>query len=153
MKISLGIDASYTRTGMVWVDEQGLLEYCALSFPQGPQRLLQASRALRAKLALMPKSDVVTMERASGLAGPVLNQLQGVIILVLQGMGHQFDPKKNLVAPQTWKKWLTGYGRADKSDITFDLEGKYKISFEKDPGNDLADAAGIALWALHGKSK
>jgi Holliday junction resolvasome RuvABC endonuclease subunit len=52
------------------------------------------------------------------------------------------------VSPTSVKRFITGRGDAEKALVASEIKRRYAISFAKDPGNDLSDAAALALWGL-----
>ena len=148
----LGADLSYTRTGLVWLDDKcRVFHHATISVPTGPRRML---RAMRAVYSILNKDvhyvpDLCIIEDAA-YASPSrttvakLKELAGVFKFVLEA--HDVDWLE--VSPTLIKKWVTGKGTAEKHVVARELKRRFGIAFKDDPGHDLSDAAALAAWGL-----
>jgi len=145
----LGVDASYTRTGLVWLDSatNKVVHHATLSVPVGPNRLLRAARAFH-KAMVRPANLAVIEDAAYGSPSRTtlvkLVELSATFKLVMEGMGMEYL----CVSPTLVKKWVTGKGTAEKHIVARELKRKYGIAFKDDVGHDLSDAAACAAWGL-----
>lgn len=145
----LGIDPSYTATGLVILEDHGcslcVVGHTLLKLPPGPRRLLRAAKGLHGFIVGKGVSLVLCEDAAFGAPDPtvvgMLKELTGVYRLVVEA----HDIPIAMVSPTTVKKEVGHSGRASKGDVAERLSSIYAITFDSDKGNDLSDAAGIAV--------
>lgn len=164
--IALGIDPSYTCSGLVWLESQpDLARLTAVHFekikiPVTPKRLVCALIDIKSALNRGPKPDTVGIEdtiwtrrdKGNELIEVELGrgtvkkmiELNAIYKLLIQDIG--FEPLE--ASPSLIKLWLTGNGHATKQLVAQELQTKFGISFQKDAGHDLSDAAALAAWIL-----
>lgn len=165
----LGLDISYTRTGIVLLESRdegnissiALLDFLAMKFPPAEKRFAKAYAAISSELApgrrpLFNNIDLAVIE--DPIYG-VINRKTDMIIPTstiklaqLAAVFKIFLEIRNLpyltVSPTAVKRFITGRGDAEKVQVASEIKRRYAISFEKDPGSDLADATALALWGI-----
>ena len=169
--ISLGIDASYNNSGLVWygdiIDQPApsILCYKKLRFPPGPKRLFRAMIAIKSEMDKSPYPDVYILEdtiwtrtdknndllevSVGRRTIKMLHELNAIYKVLIQS--RDVEPLE--VEASLVKRWLTGSGAANKALVAQELRQRYSISFEKDSGFDLSDAAVLAIWGYHQRRK
>ena len=97
------------------------------------------------------KPDIVAVEQLffnkNATTAIAVGQARGVILLV---SAHQ-KIKLAEYTPLQVKQAVTGYGRADKDQVTFMVQKLLNIK-EKPKPDDVADALAIAICGLHSSS-
>ena len=168
MKV-LGLDLSYTRTGIVLLesksDEDGmssivLLDSLAMKFPPTEKRLAKAYGSISSELAPGRRTAFHTIDLAV-IEDPIYGVFSkhskiiptaSLKLAELAAVWKIFLEIRNLpyltVSPTAVKRFITGRGDADKVMVAPEIKRRYAISFAKDPGNDLSDATSLALWGL-----
>jgi Holliday junction resolvasome RuvABC endonuclease subunit len=167
MKV-IGLDLSYTRTGIVLLESKSegmtesitLLDSLAMKFPPTEKRLSKAYGALSSELAPGRHPAFLTVDLAV-IEDPiygVFSKFSKIIptaslkLAELAAVFKIFLEIRNLpyltVSPTSVKRFITGRGDAEKALVASEIKRRYAISFAKDPGNDLSDAAALALWGL-----
>src|ERR1051326_8156484 len=145
----LGVDASYTATGLVWLNPDYTVAHQAiLRFPQSDARLLEALKRLTVTFRDHMPSMAVVEDVAYGTPSRTtlvkLVKLLAVVEAALQANGIAYL----VVSASGCRKWLCGKGNADKLDVARELKRRFKLAFDADPGHDLSDAALLAAWAI-----
>ncbi len=155
MKI-LGIDQSYTSSGIVILMDGELLEahrYCA---DKNTNRFAQAYEITLhiAKIVDEYKPDIIAIEGlAFGMRGNVTRDLGGLQFVIIAHLQEVKGYDVVILAPTTVKKYATGSGRAKKEDMIAQLpngvhERFIGLGVKKTTGlADLADAYWIAKCA------
>ena len=137
----LGVDLSLKRSGLVWYDSarNRVVQHKAVRVHG---KTLAEAKAIFAD-ALFPVSDIdlAVVEQAIYRS---LNDTNAIFRLVLELYGVEYE----VVHPKTVKKFIAGSGSADKDVVAKVLKKRYKIHFDDDPGNDLSDAAALAIYGL-----
>lgn len=133
----IGIDPSLTATGLAHVD--GSLEVFGGKAELGDQRLHVIHDRIRMTCAidhpeLAVIEDLPKHAQGAGLTGMV----QGAVRLALLDAGVPYV----LVVASTLKKYATGDGRADKSDLRMELYQRAGINERNDNKVD-------AYWLRH----
>lgn len=133
----MGIDPSISATGIARPD--GLLVVVGGAAELGDVRLCRIYDAVRdicaeTRVALAVIEDLPKHAQAAGITGMV----QGVVRLALQQAGVPYAR----IVPSTLKKYATGDGRADKSDLRMAL---YKRAALDERNDNLVDA----FWLRH----
>ena len=164
----LGLDLSYTRTGIVLLEseENGhlsgikLIDSLAMKFPPAEKRLAKAYGTISSELAVGRRAafnsiDLVVIE--DPIYG-VFSKFSKIIptaslkLAELAAIWKVFLEIRNLpyltVSPTAVKRFITGRGDADKVLVASEIKRRYAIAFAKDPGNDLSDATALALWGI-----
>jgi Holliday junction resolvasome RuvABC endonuclease subunit len=147
----VGIDLSYTATGLIVLDSKGeILEQKLIKTSKSDSKFDIEDRLIRIE------NDVKFVPNIMGLAsvyieGPAFAS-QGNAALQMGALNffvRTFLRKKEvdykIIAPPTLKKWVTGSGRADKKQMIDKVEERWNIKFKD---NNLADAYGLARMAM-----
>lgn len=149
----LGIDASYTRTALVWVDPipiKVVHSYFLPRIPVGPRRhwraLAEVQKAFKGvkhtiSLAVIEDHAYSSPSRKTVFK---LARLSAIILLYLEDK----DIPILEISPTKIRKVVAGKGDADKWTVAQELKRLYGITFDKDQGGDLIDAAACAVWAI-----
>lgn len=146
----MGIDPSYSGTGVVILDAQyKVISYSLIRLPQGPQRLLRAGKALHTQLKVVQGFGLAVLEDAaygapSRITVGKLKELSGVYKFILEAHGIEWCTP----SPSEVKKHVTGWGRSEKHMVAKALYDRYAIRFDNDKGYDLSDAASLAIWGI-----
>jgi Holliday junction resolvasome RuvABC endonuclease subunit len=149
----LGIDASYTCTGLVVLDSSfKVITSSGIRIPTGPGRMLRAGKALHLFIGDLTKSCVITKsvieDAAYGAPSRItvakLMQLTGVFKFILEA--HNIDWLE--LSPSSAKKWITGKGNAEKHVVAQEIKAQFGIQFQNDKGFDLSDATALAIWGV-----
>lgn len=150
----LGIDPSYTRTGLVLLDSAyKVITFSTMSVPAGADRMLRAGKGLHTFITqcsqLVGSPSLVIIEDAaygapSRTVVAKLKELTGVYKFIIEA--HDIDWLE--LSPTSAKKWITGKGTAEKYIVARELKRHYGIQFKNDKGFDLSDAAALAVWGV-----
>lgn len=167
--ICVGMDLSYTRTGIAVVESSttdGFLQEIELrdsltfKFPPQQHRLAKvyatiSSEFVAARHPHFDKANLYVIEdpiygvfgRNRGIiptASIKLAELAAIFKLFLEVRNRPYLT----VSPTAVKKFITGRGDAEKVQVAAEINRRFSIKFERDPGNDLSDATSLALWGL-----
>lgn len=153
----MGIDQSYTSTGMVLIDPRGnMVNHTVVSSLKADGDYFN-----RAKIVAEMVSNQVEVNRefitddltvaleglAFGMRGTTLQQLAGLQFMIVNGL-RDIEIEPIILTPSTVKKFATGSGKASKQDMFDGLPDKVKKIFEGIPKahgrEDLTDAYWIA---------
>ena len=147
--IVLGADLSYTRTGLVCLDEQyHVVDYATQAIKPGPKRFLRALRWFTVNLR--PKPDFVVIEdNAYGAPSRVVVTKLSALNTLFKVACEFEDIDYVEVSPSLIKKWVTGKGTAEKHVVAQELKRSFGIEFDDDKGYDLSDAAALAAWGVN----
>jgi len=168
--IVLGLDLSFTRSGLVWLewawewesDIPQLSQYQTIAIPPGEWRMGRIQTLFYKALDTSPKPDLAVIEGSIQRAGrythgserkrgirvlTMLQELNGVVKAVLDL--HRIPQLES--SPTHMKKVITMKGTADKATVAQEITARFGISFPGDEkkGYDLYDAAGLALLGLN----
>jgi crossover junction endodeoxyribonuclease RuvC len=155
MKI-LGIDQSYTSSGVVLLEKGELKEAHKFSANKETNRFAQAYEiALHlAEFVDEHKPDIIAIEGlAFGMRGNVTRDLGGLQFVIISHLQEVKKRDVEIVAPTSVKKFATGSGRAKKEEMIDSLpETVYnyftELGLKKSTGlADMADAYWIAKAA------
>ena len=165
----LGLDVSFTRTGLVWLEwDKTLARPClfkqhTITIPPGEWRLGRAQHAFFTHLQVQNcRPDLAVIEGSIQRAGrysrgaeakrgikvlTMLQELNGVFKAVLD----HFKIPTLESSPTHMKKLIAMKGTADKALVAQEIRERFKIEFPGDEkkGFDLYDAAGMALVGLN----
>ena len=151
--IILGADLSYTRTGLVWLDEKYLvIGHIAQAIKPGPKRLLRALRWFASELQTKPNFVVIEDNAYGAPSRIVVTKLSALNTLFKIACEHG-DIDYLEVSPSLVKKWVTGKGTAEKHVVSRELTIRFGIQFKDDKGFDLSDAAALAAWGVEHYAK
>ena len=171
--IVLGLDVSYSRTGLVWLEwdrpqplgpttQPSLYKSKTFEIARGEWRLGRAQNLLYTELQIqLVKPDLAVIEGSIQRAGrysrgaerkrgikvlTMLQELNGVFKAVLD----HFKIPTLESSPTHMKKLIAMKGTADKSVVAREIKARFGIEFPGDEkkGFDLYDAAGLALVGL-----
>jgi crossover junction endodeoxyribonuclease RuvC len=152
--ILLGVDPGSVRTGYGVIDTDGrrhsLVEQGVISPP--PRQEL----ALRLRLIHEGITRVISRHRPEALAvedifhavntrsALVLGHVRGVVLLA----GAEGGLPVHAFSPATVKAQITGYGRAEKTQVAL-MVSRLLCLTEDTPAGDAADALAVALCLAH----
>jgi crossover junction endodeoxyribonuclease RuvC len=148
--IVLGVDPGSLRTGFGVVETDGrrhrLVETGALA-PGARSSLPEKLHHIHAGVAALierTRPDVLAVEdvfhAANTRTALVLGHVRGVVLLA----GAQAGLAVHEYPPATVKQQVTGYGRAEKSQVAFMVTRLLELPAAADPG-DATDALAVAL--------
>jgi crossover junction endodeoxyribonuclease RuvC len=155
MKI-LGIDQSYTSSGVVLLEDGELVKGHKFAANKETNRFAQAYEiALHlAEIVDEHEPDIIAIEGlAFGMRGNVTRDLGGLQFVIISHLQEVKNYDVEIVAPTSVKKFATGSGRAKKNEMIDNLpEDVYNyftdLGLKKSTGlADLADAYWIAKAA------
>jgi crossover junction endodeoxyribonuclease RuvC len=153
----LGLDPSLSSTGIIVLDSKGNIVYEA-SLKTKQLRGMKRLKFIKDEILLVTKKFNITQVFIESYAFGVvqsrskfnLGELGGVIRLTLYENNIEYED----IAPPTLKKYVTGYGNADKIMMVEAVHKRWGKDFGKD--SDKADAFGLAKMAteiyLEGKN-
>lgn len=165
---TLGLDLSYTRTGIVLLesvtdanlDRIVLLDAIVMKFPPTEKRLAKAYASVSSELvegrhASFRGIDLAVIEdpiygvfskhsKIIPTASLKLAELAAIFKVFLEIRGLPYLT----VSPTAVKRFITGRGDAEKVQVASEIRRRYNIFFEKDTGHDLSDATSLALWGI-----
>jgi crossover junction endodeoxyribonuclease RuvC len=152
--IILGVDPGSVRTGYGAIATDGrrhrLLELGTLAAParcELPERLRRIHQGVAGLLARL-QPDVLAVEDVFHSINPrsalVLGHVRGVILLA----GAQAGLPVFAFAPATVKVQITGYGRAEKSQVA-SMVARLLALPEAETAGDATDALAVALCHAH----
>jgi crossover junction endodeoxyribonuclease RuvC len=148
--IVLGVDPGSQRTGYGVLDSDGrrhrLVETGAIA-PRARLALAEKLREIHAgvsALIVRLRPDVLAVEdvfhAVNTRTALVLGHVRGVVLLA----GAQAGLPVHEYPPATVKQQVTGYGRAEKSQVAFMVTRLLQLPAESEPG-DATDALAVAL--------
>ena len=147
--IILGADLSYTRTGLVWLDERyRILGHLAQAIKPGPKRLLRAVRWFTNELRDKRTDFVVIEDNAYGAPSRIVVTKLSALNTLFKVACEHADIDYLEISPSLVKKWVTGKGTAEKHIVAQELKRRFGIAFDNDKGYDLSDAAALAAWGV-----
>jgi crossover junction endodeoxyribonuclease RuvC len=148
-----GIDLSLAETGIVVVDEAGKLVDIKTIRPtseyKGAERLHEIVQEIMITLrTFVPEALAIESLTGGGKFAFMLSklaELHGAVKHTLFAhLGNNSGAQVFLVAPATLKKYATGSGRAEKSDVKLAIYKKWGETFRN---NNAADAYVLAQIA------
>ena len=152
----LGIDQSYTSTGIVMLENDALFKGYKFSANKSMNRFGQAYE-IAIHLAVVVdefEPDVIAIEGlAFGMRGNVTRDLGGLQFVIISHLQEVKGRDIEILAPTSVKKFATGSGRAKKEDMISSLPESVHSYFiglgvKKTTGlADMADAYWIAKMA------
>jgi len=166
--IILGLDLSYTRSGLVWLEWDKSLSkpmvyhHETISIPPGEWRMARMQILFYKALNTGVRPDLAIIEGSIQRAGrwsrgaerkrgikvlTMLQELNGVVKAVLDL--HRIPQLES--SPTHMKKMIAMKGTADKATVAREITARFGISFPGDEkkGYDLYDACGLALLGLN----
>lgn len=155
MKI-LGIDQSYTSSGVVLLEDGELVKGHKFTANKESNRFAQAYEIAihLAEVVDEHEPDIIAIEGlAFGMRGNVTRDLGGLQFVIISHLQEVKNREVEIVAPTSVKKHATGSGRAKKNEMIDNLpESVYnyftELGLKKSTGlADLADAYWIAKTA------
>lgn len=158
--ITIGLDLSLVKTGIVIIQDDGKVLYSGLvkSKPSGDKPIDETRRIKKIAEDIFNKIDEILdhnrtqifpeLVAIEGLAflsvGTSLVQLAGLNYLT-RILLEEFGWKFVIIAPTTLKKFITGSGRGEKDMVTMAVYKNY--GFEAGD-NNISDAFGLAACAM-----
>lgn len=156
----LGLDMSYTRSGLVWIEGVPGAPYNVQSSTvsiktQDLKRWLHGFQKLYAAIEAFERPDFAVIEQAfiphgtafrSHAVTVMMVELNGLVKLALNLLDIRwYEPSATEV-----KKWMTTNGKAKKFEVAEELKRRFGIEFEGDAklGFDLSDACSLACWGM-----
>jgi crossover junction endodeoxyribonuclease RuvC len=146
----LGVDPGSLRTGYGVIDTDGRRHRLVETGALAPEKRLQLAEKLRhihagvAALIERLHPDALAVEdvfhAANTRTALVLGHVRGVVLLAGAERGvpvHEYPPA-------TVKQQVTGFGRAEKSQVAFMVTRLLELGAEAEPG-DATDALAVAL--------
>ena len=167
--IVLGLDLSFTRSGLVWLEwdrsqeaKPVVYQQTTISIPPGEWRMGRVQTAFYEALKTKTKPDLAIIEGSIQRAGrfskgseakrgikvlTMLQELNGVVKAVLD----LYRIPQLESSPTHMKKMIAMKGTADKATVAREITARFGISFPGDEKNgyDLYDACGLALLGLN----
>jgi len=166
--IVLGLDLSFTRSGLVWLEWDKTLSHpviyrqITIATPPGEWRMGRVQTAFYKALQTPTKPNLAVIEGSIQRAGrythgserkrgirvlTMLQELNGVVKAVLDL--HRIPQLES--SPTHMKKVITMKGTADKATVAQEITARFGIFFPGDEkkGYDLYDACGLALVGLN----
>lgn len=148
----LGIDPSYTRSGLTWLDKGCKVHHFqTITVPPSDKRMVHGFKRFYGTIQARRPAMAVVEDVAYGCPSRTtlvkLVKLLALVELALQAL----DIPYLVVSVTGCRKWLTGKGTASKDEVAAELKRRFKVSFNDDRGRDLSDSALLASWAIHTK--
>lgn len=150
----LGIDQSYTSSGLVLVDSRGsIINYNVVSTLKVDGDYFSRAKQASEDIASYVESLGVDLEvgiegLAFSLRGHTLQNLAGLQFMIINAI-RESGKNVTVFTPSTVKKFATGSGKAKKDDMWDCLPDKVKKMFEGIPKShgreDLCDAYWISM--------
>lgn len=146
--IIMGADLSYSRTGLCWIDSntEKVIQSRAFAIKPGALRLKRAAHLFEKAIVSLQPHLCVIEDNAYGAPSRVvvvkLSMLNTILKLICELHGIDWLE----ISPSLLKKFVTGKGTAEKSQVAQELLRKWGIAFDDDPGYDLSDATAAAVW-------
>lgn len=155
MSLILGIDQSFTKTGVVLLDNVNDIIVAAMCISSCKdddifKRAYDITNRL-SQVALQYKPDYIMIEGlAFGATGNAARDLSGLQFVIATKLKYELAFDVNVVSPRTVKKLACGNGTAEKNSVLEGLPPNVlayfkSLGFKKTTGlTDLADAYWIA---------
>ena len=139
MRRILGIDQARTTGWCVW-DQKSDSTSWGIWKLKGANHAIQMEQLLDEIIAQQPTTigcEAPMWSRAINRKGA---EFRLKLIAMIELASHRLDAPLQIYHPATIKKWLTGYGRADKSQMIQHIARRFDIITDDD---NVADAAAI----------
>ena len=159
----IGIDQSYTSTGLVVIDDSSLVEIVNIKTDKKENifvRALDIGNTIADKINEYYPDCVVGIEGlAFSMKGNATRDLAGLQFVIVSKIYEKFGFLINIISPLSLKKFATGNGRANKNDMVESLPEDVKNTFlengfKKSKGlYDITDAYFIALYLKNNYNK
>lgn len=157
----IGIDQSYTSTGLVILNSQNkIVHHMVISSDPKEDKFKRAweiSEAIKIKVKEYMPCRIAIEGLAFAMQGNATKDLAGLQFLIVSKIKFQLNKKITIVPPNTLKKFATGNGQANKNDMLAKLPENIKTFFEKEKFNksnglcDLSDAYFLASYIINDK--
>lgn len=152
MSVSIGVDLSLRATGIVIIDGIGGIIQRELikteaKEPYAERIVLIADTVVN--LMKLHNPDVVGIEEMAMFASfnsGTLFPMHGAVIYAIEKAGQ---PQPLRISATTLKKFVTGSGKADKSDMRMHSFKKWGVDFKDDNECDAYACARLAAVARH----
>ncbi|WP_157958572.1 crossover junction endodeoxyribonuclease RuvC [Salinicola sp. CPA57] len=150
MATILGVDQSFTNTGIVIIDDQKMIHHEVIASDKNQSRLVRAQMIAERVLdiAIVHSVEGVRIEGLSlGSISSSTRDLAGLQFLILDRLTSiALEPL--VIAPTSLKKKFTGNGRASKDEMLDAVAADVRAIFNQIPKSrgryDLADAYALA---------
>jgi Holliday junction resolvasome RuvABC endonuclease subunit len=152
----IGIDQSYTSTGMVIINDDGLVELINIKTNKSDNifiRAIDIGNAIVDKIDEYHPDCLIGIEGlAFSMKGNATRDLAGLQFVIVSKIYEKFGILIDIISPLSLKKFATGNGRANKNDMVESLPNDIlniflKNGFKKSKGlYDITDAYYIALY-------
>ena len=144
----VGLDLSYTGTGVIVLDNDGqILEQKLISTnakSDTEDRIIEIQNEIKFIPTIVGLSSVFVEGPSYSSRGDQMIQM-GALNIFIRIFFRKKNIKFRVIAPQTLKKWVAGTGRAAKEMILLHVYKRWGIEFED---NNLADAYGLARMSM-----
>lgn len=158
MSVYIGIDQSFTSTGVVVVDHyRKLIGFKIITSDPKDDNILRAwciTNSLRNFILDHPSPKIAIEGLAFSANGRTTRDLAGLQYAVAHMVRYGVYRELTIVPPTTLKKSATGSGRATKKDMVDalpqDVLAKFSQKYSMNKGlTDLADAYHLAVYACN----
>ena len=160
----IGIDQSYTSTGMIVLDDNGeIVEIVNIKTDKSDNifyRAFDIANNIVMKInEYYPECKVAIEGLAFSMKGNATRDLAGLQFVIVTKVYEKFGFLMEIISPLSLKKFATGNGRAKKVDMFGNLSDKVKKifienGFKKSKGlYDITDAYFIALYLKNNFNK
>lgn len=151
MEYYIGIDQSYTSTGIVIIDGiDQLIDYKIITSDKSKsihQRAHDIAEKIMFKIEQYNDVYIAIEGLAYGMRGNATRDLAGLQFVIMDNL---LDYNVKIVTPTELKKFATGNGRASKDEMIAKLPEYILNIFNKIKKSkglaDLADAYHLAMW-------
>lgn len=155
--ITLGIDQSFKKCGVVVLNDDKCVDFCIFTKNEEEDVFGQAASMgfqIGSKVVHHKPQAVILEGLSFGNKGNVTRDLAGLQFVIITYLRYHlvYEPPITIVPPPTLKKFATGNGRAEKQDMINKLppdirEQFTQANFKKTTGlADLADAYWLAKY-------
>ena len=156
--ITIGIDQSYTSTGIIAIEDNKILKAKIITSPSGDlifRRAWDISEEIKSFVKEFENPIVSIEGLAFAMTGNATRDLAGLQFCIVSKLMFQCNINPIIVAPPTLKKFATGNGKASKDDminmlpkVAFDYF-KNNMKLNKSKGlTDITDAFYLAMYGL-----
>ena len=159
----IGIDQSYTSTGLVVMNDNELIELVNIKTNKNENifiRAIDIGNSIVAKIdEYYPNCFIGIEGLAFSMKGNATRDLAGLQFVIISKIYEKFGILIDIISPLSLKKFATGNGRANKIDMVeslpFDIIDIFlKNGFKKSKGlYDITDAYYIALYLKENHNK
>ncbi len=119
--IHIGIDQSYTSTGVVVLEDDKILDFCTIHTSPNDGDVFTRVNTVASKLKALCEYDVCSIAiegLAFGIRGSATRDLAGLQFVIVDYLRFQLNKDILIVAPTSLKKFATGGGGGAKKKVT-----------------------------------